>query len=57
MFWTAIWDLANDPDKLRSDGIEAILGTAIYTSLRPGLIYVFKISSTGQRSPEVIPDI
>jgi hypothetical protein len=57
MFWANIWDLANDPEKLAQYDIEAIYGNAVYTKLRTGLIYVFKIDSTGQVYPEVIPDI
>ena len=57
MFWSSIWDLANDPEKLAKYDIEAIYGTAVYTKLRSGLIYVFKINSTGQVYPEVFPDI
>jgi hypothetical protein len=29
----------------------------VYSRLREGLIYVFKISSTGQVYPEVVPDM
>ncbi|MHC4642194.1 MAG: hypothetical protein ACYS32_11160 [Planctomycetota bacterium] len=57
LFWSNIWDLANDTDKLKDHGIEAIYGNAVYSRLRKGLIYVFKISPTGQVSPEVVPDI
>ena len=57
MFWANIWDLANDPEKLAQYDIEAIYGNAVYSRLRKGLIYVFKINSTGQVYPEVIPDI
>jgi hypothetical protein len=57
MFWTAIWDLANDPEALQQHGIKAIYGNAVYKKLRPGLIYVFKISPTGQLVPETVPDL
>ena len=57
MFWSNIWDLANDPEKLAEYDIEAIYGNAVYSKLRSGLIYVFKINSTGQVYPEVVPDI
>jgi hypothetical protein len=57
MFWTAIWNLANDPQTLKEYGITAVYGNAVYSSLRPGLIYVFKITPTGQVYPEVVPDI
>ena len=57
MFWSNIWDLANDAEKLKQEGITAIYGNAVYSKLRPGLIYVFKISPTGQLYPEVVPDM
>ncbi len=57
LFWSNIWDLANDPDKLKEHDIEAIYGNAVYSRLRKGLIYVFKISPTGQVYPEIVPDI
>jgi hypothetical protein len=57
MFWSNIWNLANDPEKLARYDIEAIYGNAVYSKLREGLIYVFKINSTGQVYPEVVPDI
>jgi len=57
MFWSNIWDLANDTQKLAAHDVEAIYGNAVYGKLRKGLIYVFKISSTGQVYPEVVPDI
>lgn len=57
MFWDAIWGLANDPDSLKKYGIKAIYGNAVYQKLRPGLIYVFKISSTGHVYPETVPDL
>ncbi len=57
LFWEEIWDLANNPDKLKPIGITAVYGNAVYTRLRPGLIYVFKINASGQVYPEIIPDI
>jgi hypothetical protein len=57
LFWSNIWDLANDPEKLKQDGITAIYGNVVYTRLKPGLIYVFKISPTGQLYPEIVPDM
>jgi hypothetical protein len=56
LFWEAIWRLANDPEALKAHGIKAVYGNAVYKKLRPGLIYVFKISSTGQVYPETVPD-
>lgn len=57
MFWEAIWDLADDPDILSKHGINAVYGNAVYKKLRPGLIYVFKISGNGRVFPETVPDI
>lgn len=57
MFWSHIWGLANDPEKLKQYDIEAIYGNAVYSKLTKGLIYVFKINSTGQVYPEIVPDI
>ncbi|MEA3225745.1 MAG: hypothetical protein U9Q07_07315, partial [Planctomycetota bacterium] len=57
VFWSSIWDLANDTDKLAAYDIQAIYGNAVYAKLRKGLIYVFKISSTGQVYPEIVPDM
>ena len=57
MFWDAIWNLANDPDALKKHGIKAIYGNAVYKKLRPGLIYIFKISPSGQVYPETVPDL
>jgi hypothetical protein len=57
MFWTNIWDLANDTKKLKEYDIEAIYGNVIYEKLTTGLIYIFKISSSGQVYPETVPDM
>ncbi|MDD5327204.1 MAG: hypothetical protein PHY02_05245 [Phycisphaerae bacterium] len=53
LFWTNIWD----PDQLKEHGIKAVYGNVVYTKLRKGLVYVFKISSAGQLYPEVMPDM
>ncbi len=57
LFWTEIWDLANNLDKLKEHDIKAIYGNVIYRKLREGLIYVFKIKPTGELSVEVVPDM
>lgn len=57
MFWSAIWDLANNPEALRGHGIKAIYGNAVYKRLRPGLIYVFKIGNDGLVYPETVLDM
>lgn len=57
LFWEHIWQLANDPERLSQYGVEAVYGNAVYQKIRPGLIYVFKITPSGQVYPETIPDI
>jgi len=57
LFWSSIWELANDPERLHEYGIKAIYGSAVYQPLKEGLIYVFKISPTGQFYPEAVPDM
>jgi hypothetical protein len=57
LFWTSIWDLANDQEKLREHGIKAIYGSVVYNKLQEGLIYVFKISPLGHLYPEVVHDM
>lgn len=54
-FWNQIWELANDPDRLKHQGIQAIDGHAVYKKLRPGLIYVFKGGAMGQLAVEAVP--
>jgi hypothetical protein len=57
LFWKEIWKLADDKERLAEYGISAIYGNVVYRKVRPGLVYVFKISSTGNLYPEVIPDL
>ncbi|MBN2182453.1 MAG: hypothetical protein JW715_11120 [Sedimentisphaerales bacterium] len=57
LFWSKIWDLANDRDKLAEYNIVAIYGNGIYSKLKPGLIYVFKLTASGDFYREVIPAI
>lgn len=57
LFWQEIWALSNDPKRLETLGVSAIYGNVVYRKLRPGLIYVFKLSGTGTLYPEVIPDL
>lgn len=57
LFWDEIWQLANDPKRLESLGIKAVFGNVVYRQLKPGLIYVFKVSATGALYPEIIPDL
>ncbi len=57
LFWDEIWALSNDPLRLQQAGITAIFGNVVYRKLKPGLIYVFKISNSGQLVPETVPDL
>lgn len=57
LFWSEIWNLSNDPDRLAAAGVTAIYGNVVYKKVRPGLIYVFKISPTGTLYPETVPDL
>jgi hypothetical protein len=57
MFWSNIWDLANDTQKLAEYDIDAIYGNAVYSRLREGLIYIFKMTPTGHFYPEIVPDM
>jgi hypothetical protein len=57
LFWSSIWELANNPKLLEQYEIEAIYGNVTYTKLKKGLIYIFRITSSGQIYPEVIPEI
>lgn len=54
-FWTEIWRLADDPDRLRASGVQAIYGNVVYKKIRPGLIYAFKIDGQGNLYPETFP--
>jgi len=56
LFWAEVWDLAHDRESLSEYGVQAVYGNAVYTQLRPGLVYIFKVDATGQVYPEVIPD-
>jgi len=42
---------------ITSRNIETIYGNVVYSRLRKELIYVFKVSPTGQVYPEVVPDM
>ena len=53
--WSSIWTLANNVERLKQYGITAVYGNVVYSQLKEGLIYVFKISSTGQLYPEIVP--
>lgn len=57
LFWSEIWNLSNDPKRLEASGVQAIFGNVVYRQLKPGLIYIFKVSSTGTLYPEIVPDL
>lgn len=57
LFWKEIWELADDPDRLASAGVQAIYGTAVYKKVRPGLIYIFNLDANGTFYPETVPDL
>lgn len=57
LFWSEIWALSNNPKRLERLGIKAVYGNAVYRQLKPGLIYIFKVSATGTLYPEIIPDL
>ena len=57
LFWQEIWSLSNDTQRLEQAGVKAIYGHVVYNKLKPGLIYVFKISGTGNLYPETVPDL
>jgi hypothetical protein len=57
LFWTSIWDLANDTERLRSYGIRAVYGNVTYQKLKEGLVYIFRISPTGQLYPDPVPEM
>jgi len=55
-FWTQIWNLADDPNYLRENGIQAIFGSVVYKKLSPNVIYIFKIDNKGYFYPETVPE-
>lgn len=57
LFWTNIWDLANDPNELSEYGIDAIYGNDLYFKMTEGYIYIFKISPTGHFYRIIVLDI
>ena len=57
MFWSEIWELANDTERLAEYDIDAIYGNDVYWQFIEGLIYIFKINSSGQVYPETVLDI
>jgi hypothetical protein len=56
-FWSEIWKLSDDPERLAKSGVRAIYGNVVYKQMRPGLIYRFKIDASGAFFPESYPDL
>jgi len=56
LFWAEIWQLANEPERLKKAGVSAIYGNVVYRKMRPGLIYIFKIDNSGRVYPDTVPD-
>lgn len=57
LFWDEIWQLSNNPKRLEHLGIKAVFGNVVYRKLKPGLIYVFKVSGNGAVNSEFYPDL
>jgi len=56
-FWSEIWNLANDPRRLKKLGITAIYGNDLYQQLRPGRTYRFQLGNNGEFYVETMPEI
>ncbi|MBN1902111.1 hypothetical protein JW926_12375 [Candidatus Sumerlaeota bacterium] len=57
MFWTEIWNLSDDPERLNDSGVRAVYGNAVYKKVKPGLIYRFKLDASGAFYPDTVPDL
>jgi len=57
LFWSEIWKLSNDPDRLKAAGVQAVYGNAVYKPLAPGFRYIFKIGNMGQLYVETVREI
>lgn len=55
MFWDEIWQLSSDPSRLAAAGVQAVYGNAVYTKVKPGLIYIFNLDANGAFYPEAVP--
>lgn len=56
-FWSALWSLSDDPERLAKLGVRAIYGSAVYKKLQPDMIYTLKIGATGDLFLEATPAI
>ena len=54
-FWSAMWDLAHDPEALAAVGIEAIYGNTVSVAPRAGAFYTLSFSATGGLSLATSP--
>jgi hypothetical protein len=57
LFWSEIWRLADNRERLQEAGVRAIFGSVTYRELRPGFVYVFKIGNAGSIFVESVPDL
>jgi hypothetical protein len=55
LFWSEIWNLANDPERLSKYGVRAVYGNVVYKKMTPGLIYVFTVTNMGQVTMDTVP--
>ncbi len=56
-FWTEIWRLSDDPERLAQSGVRVVYGNVAYKKIRPGLIYRFMVDASGAFFPESYPDL
>jgi hypothetical protein len=54
LFWSEVWQLANDRERLRRAGVRAVYGNAVYWQMRPGMRYLLKLDNSGRITPEVV---
>lgn len=56
-FWSEIWALSDNPDRLADAGAQALYGGAVYKRLRPGVLLVIKLDANGAFYVETVPDL
>ncbi len=56
LFWSEIWQLANDRERLRRAGVRAVYGNAVYWRMQPGRRYLLKLDNGGRITPEAVLD-
>lgn len=45
--WARFWDLAADPEAAAREGVSVAQGEAVYTRMRPGLLYRITLAANG----------